>query len=303
MKKILTYLTLVGLASVCALNYHLFVFPNHFAPAGLNGICTMIQYVLDISLGYMSLIINIPLAIIMYCRVSKVLAVRSMVFILSFSLLVLALEKVDLSAFAYSTENGTSTLLGPLVAGIINGTCYAFLARICAYSGGTDFIAALIHKNRPEMNFFWITFALNAVVAAGSYFVYGMQVEPVLLCILYCFMSSNMSDRVIKNGRSAVRFEIITDYPQELAQDIIHRLRHTATLIPARGMYSGREKSVLICVVNKTQVAVLAGIVRKYPNSFAVLSNVNEVYGNFKHLKNDGKEENKLLDGGDVSAV
>ena len=68
-------------------------------------------------------------------------------------------------------------------------------------------------------------------------------------------------------------------------------------------MYSGREKSVLICVVNKTQVAVLAGIVRKYPNSFAVLSNVNEVYGNFKHLKNDGKEENKLLDGGDVSAV
>ena len=153
MKKILTYLTLVGLAAVCALNYHLFVFPNHFAPAGLNGICTMIQYVLDISLGYMSLIINIPLAIIMYKRVSKVLAVRSMVFILSFSLLVLALEKVDLSAFAYSTENGTSTLLGPLVAGIINGTCYAFLARICAYSGGTDFIAALIHKNRPEMNF------------------------------------------------------------------------------------------------------------------------------------------------------
>ena len=303
MKKVLTYLTLMALAFICAMNYHLFVFPNNFAPAGLNGVCTMIQHVLGFSLGYMNLIINIPLAILVYFKVSRVLATRSLVYVVTFSLMVLLLEKLDLSAFAYATDTGTSTILGPLAAGIINGTCTTFLVRICAYSGGTDFIAAMIHKSRPEMNFFWITFTLNGVVAMASYFVYGMQIEPVLLCMIYCFTSSTISDKLVKTGRSAVRFEIITDYPQEISADIIHQLRHSATLVPAKGMYSGKDTNVLICIVNRTQIAALADIVRQYPHSFAILSTVNQVYGNFKRLTNDGKEENKILDRGDVSAV
>ena len=79
-KKVLTYLVIAGLAVTCAFNYQLFVFPNRFAPAGLNGICTMIQYVSGVSIGYLSLIINIPLAIWVYFQVSKPLAVRSMIY-------------------------------------------------------------------------------------------------------------------------------------------------------------------------------------------------------------------------------
>ena len=48
-KKLLTWVVIIGLALVCALNYQLFVFPNRFAPAGLNGICTMIQHLSGIS--------------------------------------------------------------------------------------------------------------------------------------------------------------------------------------------------------------------------------------------------------------
>ena len=62
-KKALTYGVIMGIAVVCALNYQLFVFPNKFAPSGLNGICTMIQYVTGINIGYLSLLINLPLAL------------------------------------------------------------------------------------------------------------------------------------------------------------------------------------------------------------------------------------------------
>ena len=158
MKKLITYLAIVLMALSCALNYQLFVFPNQFAPAGLNGICTMIQYLSGISMGYLSLLVNIPLAILVYFLVSKSLAVRSMVYVLSFSLFLVVLGKLDLSAFAYSTENGTSAILGPLVAGIINGSCASVLIRSSAYSGGTDFVASIIHKYRPDFNFFWIVF-------------------------------------------------------------------------------------------------------------------------------------------------
>ena len=300
-KKILTYLFIVGIAVVYAMSYHLFIFPNEFAPAGLSGICTMIQYVFGINVGYLSLIINIPLAVWVYFSVSKSLALRSMVFVVVFSLGLVVLEYVDLSAFVYSGES--SRILGPLVGGIVNGACYAQLVKASAYTGGTDFVAALIHKKHPEKSIFGLIFAMNVVVAVASYFVYDYKMEPVILCILYSFASSTLSEQVTKSGRSAVRCEIITDRPEEISQAIIGRLRHSATLIPAKGMYSGRETNVLICVINKTQVAALSSIIRTFPNTFAVFSQVNEVMGNFLKLDEEGQEEVQLLDPGDGKAV
>ena len=300
LKKVWTYLCIVAIAMICALNYNLFIFPNKFAPAGINGICTMIQYLTGINVGYMSLLINIPLAIWVYLKVSKPLAVRSMVYVAVFSVSLVVLEHVDLSAFAYATENGTSTILGPLVGGIIYGFSYSLLVKASANSGGTDFVAAAIHKNRPDLNFFYILFALNAFVAVTSYFVYDYKIEPVLLCIMYCFTSSTITDKLAKSGRSAVCFEIITDYPEEISNEIIEKLHHSCTLIPAKGMYSGRQTNMLVCVVNKTQVAALTQIVKKYPNTFAVMDLVSEVMGNFKRLDSQGHQQPELLDQGDT---
>ena len=302
-KKVLTYLVIVGIAVVCALNYELFIFPNKFAPSGLNGLCTMIQYVTGINIGYLSLLINIPLALLVYVLVSKPLAVRSMVYVVTFSVVSVLLDYVDTSRFIYYTQTGTSTILGPLVAGVIFGSCYSMLLRASAYSGGTDFVAALIHKNHPEKSIFGLIFGINVLVAGLSYFVYDFKIEPVILCVLYSFMSSTVSERLTKNGRSAVRFEIITDYPEEIANEIINKLHHSATMIPGRGMYLNKEVSMLFVIVNNSQVSRLAQICRKYPNTFAIIDPVSEVMGNFKKYDPTGKEEVELLDGADGKAV
>ena len=298
-KKVWTYFAIAVVALVAAVNYELFVFPNQFAPSGINGICTMIQHVTGISVGYLSLLINVPLAIWCYIEVSKPVALRSMVYVLTFSVGLLILDHVDLSAFAYATENGTSKILGPLVAGIIQGYVYSILVKASAYSGGTDFISAILHKRNPNKSVFGMSFVMNSLIAVCSYFVYGYQMEPVILCIMYSFMSSNVADRQMRAGREAVCFEIITDYPKEISEEIIKRTKHSTTLIPARGMYSGRETNMLICVVNKTQAATVARICRSYPNTFAVMDPVSEVMGNFKKLSNDGKEVKSMLDAGD----
>ena len=301
--RLLTYLVIIGLAFVCALNYQLFVFPNQFAPAGLNGICTMFQYLSGFSFGFLSLVINIPLAIWSSRKVGRSFSGRSMLYVASFSLFLIFFNKLDLSCFVYITENGTSRILGPLVAGIITGACYSLLVRCSSSGGGTDFIAAVIHQSHPEKSFFWVSFTINVLVALCSYFVYDYQIEPVLLCILYCFMSSTVSDRLLKGGRSAIRCEIITDYPQEISSDIINRLHHSATLIPGKGMYLGKETCILLCVVNKVQLPMLVEITKNYPNTFTVLSSVNEVVGNFKRIDSQGNQERELFDTGDGSVV
>ena len=299
LKKIWTYAAIALVALAGAVNYELFVFPNQFAPSGVNGICTMIQELTGINVGYMSLLINLPLAFWVYKEVSKSLAIRSMIYVVVFSVGLVLLDYVDLSAFAYATENGTSKIMGPLVGGIIMGYCYSVLAKASAYSGGTDFISAIIHHRHPEKGFFGMTFAINAVIAAMSYFVYGYQMEPVIMCILYSFTSTTVGDRLMKSGRTAVRFEIMTPDPQELSREIIRRFGHSATLVPAKGMYSGKDTNLLICVVNRTQAPAMAALIRESTRSFAVMSQVGEVMGNFKHITASGKEVAPILDSGD----
>ncbi len=298
LKKVLTYLMVVGISFLSALNYHIFVFPNKFAPAGLNGICTMVQFLFDFKLGYLNLLINVPLAIVVYFLVGRSMALRSMVYTLGFSLFILVFEAVDLSAFVYQTANGTSTVLGPLTAGIITGAGAALLYKVNACCGGTEFVAGIIHRYQPQVNFFWIIFGLNISVAGLSYFVYGFQVEPVLLCIIYSFASSAIRDKITQGSRGAVRFEIVTDYPEEISREIIGQLHHSTTLIPAKGMYQQEERSILVCVINKSQVPDLTAIVKAYPRSFVIMSQVSQVIGNFKRLDAKGNPEVQLLDKG-----
>ena len=302
-KKVLTYGVIMALAVIAAFNYEIFIFPNRFAPSGLNGICTMIQYLSGINIGYLSFLINVPLAIAVYVLVSKPLAIRSLFYVITFSVVSVLLDYVDTSRFVYYTQTGTSTILGPLVAGIISGSCYALLLQASAYTGGTDFVASIVHKYHPEKSIFGLIFGMNVVVAITSYFVYDFEIEPVLLCILYSFMSSTVSERLTKNGRSAMRFEIITNHPEEIASEIINKLHHSATLIPGRGMYLNKEVDMLFVIVNNSQVNQLAQICRKYPNTFAIVDPVSEVMGNFKKYDPKGKLEVQLLDNADGKAV
>ena len=303
LKKVWTYFVIAAVAFFAAVNYELFVFPNAFAPSGLNGICTMIQYVSGISVGYLSLLINLPLAIWCYIEVSRPIAIRSMVYVVVFSVALLILDHVDLSVIAYSTENGTSRIMGPLVAGIIMGFCYSILIKASAYTGGTDFISAIIHKRHPEKSVFSLSFTINAIVAIASFFVYDYKIEPVIMCIVYSFATSTVWERFLKSGRSAMRFEIVTDHPDEVCGDIIHVLHHSATKIRAVGAFTGKETWIVMCVINNAQTEILTNIVRKYPNTFAMMSPVGGVMGNFKKLSEKGKPVTAILDEGDGKTV
>lgn len=296
MKKVVSYLMVILSAFVIALNYQIFVFPNRFAPAGLNGLFTMIQYLFDFKLSYASIILNVPLAIVVFFVVNKPFALRSLVYALAFSGFLLLFEQIDLSAFAYSTT--VSKILGPAVGGLISGYSGYYVHRVGACLGGTEFIAKLIHKKNPAFNLFSIIFSLNVVVAIASYFVYGYEIEPVLLCIIYCYMSSSVRDNMNRKHKSAIRCEIVTDHPQELGQEIIEKLRHSATVMTATGLYTKKEKTILVCVLNSSQIAELTKIVSSYPGSFVTVSQVSAVMGNFLRLDSHNQLETPLYDTG-----
>lgn len=275
---------IVAGAILMALSYELFVFPNSFAPAGINGLATMVQYLFHLNIGFFSLIVNIPLLILAWRKVDRTFTARTLLFILVFAGAALVFAQMDLSLFVYHTDTGTSTILGPIVAGIVNGAIYSFVLRHNGCTGGTDVIAELIRKRRPEASLMWLIFALNAAVAAISYFVYHFQLEPVILCLVYCYISSWVSDRMMKAGKRALKFEVITDRPNELAAQLMREMHHGVTVLPAEGMFSGTKRGLLICVVNRHQIVRFHEILGNFPGAFAYVSDVNETMGNFQKV-------------------
>lgn len=296
MKIAASYIIVLLVALVMALNYQLFVFPNRFAPAGINGILTMIQDSLGIKLSFASIVLNIPLALVCFLLDNKTSAIRSMVYTVAFSAFLALLDSLDLSRFAYSSN--VSTFVGPAVAGLISGACGYVMHTLNGHLGGTEFVAILIRRKKPRFNFFSVIFALNVAVAAISYFVYDYKIEPVLLCIIYCYFSSAVRDNMDRKYQSAIRCEIITENPKELCDDLINKLHHSATVFPAKGAFTGKEKSVIVCIVNPAQVTELTRLVTQHPGSFVALSQVSNVIGNFKRLDSHGNRPVEVFDSG-----
>lgn len=276
---------IVVAAVMLAFSYSMFIFPNQFAPAGVPGIATMIQYLLGFKVAYLTVLVNVPLLIASYFIVSKEFAVHSAIYTVVFSLTLLLLEEIDMSGIAYHTANGTSTILAPIAGGVVSGYSYTLVMKRNGCTGGTDLIGALLHHYKPEMNMLWIIFTINALVAAASYFVYDFRIEPVILCLMYCFISSKVCDLTLKGFKEAIKFEVITDAPDALADAIMRETHHGVTEVSAVGGFTHSNKTLLICVVNKHQIVQFQRIIQQFPGSFSYLSTVKETMGNFRKIK------------------
>ena len=145
------YAVIAAAAVLMAVNYYVFILPNQFAPSGLGGINTMIQYVFHFSVGYMTLILNIPLAIICWYRIDRSFVLKTLVSVAVFSGVLLLMQEgiIPAERFIYHTEDGKSTLLAPVAAGTVNGVIEAFSLQCGGSTGGMDYISALIHKRKP----------------------------------------------------------------------------------------------------------------------------------------------------------
>ncbi len=269
------YIFIVILATLSALNYAVFIFPNSFAPAGVDGICTMIQHLLGINIGYFTLVANIPLLVFGFIFLNKKFMMRTAVYVLAFSIASLIFGHIDLSLLYYYTETGTSIVLAPVAAGTVRGILYAITLKLNCSSGGTDIIVALIQIKRPYYNFMNTLFIINTLIASVSYFVFDMKIEPVICGIIYLFITSAVSNNLRLHQNEAVKFEVISPNLEEVYFAISERAKQPATIVDAYGAYSGRSEKMMICVVDKTKVPQLEEIISEFPDTVVFKSLVS----------------------------
>ena len=257
------------------------------------GLATLIQEAFHFNVAYLYLLVNVPLLVVAFFVIKRKFAVRTLLFVLVSSAAFFILREVGIRNIAFVASDTGGKLLAAIAAGFFNGLIYTILVWNDACTGGTDVVAALINHKRPETNVIWLIFSLNAVVVALSFIVYKNSYQPVLLCIAYIFVFSRVGDAVFKGSRSAVKFEVVTTHPDEITRDLFQTMRHGCTAIRVRGEYSHTDRSMLVCVINRREIADFERIIRKYEDTFAYFSGVNRIVGAFNRF---GKGTQKVDD-------
>ena len=284
-----SYFLISFIATADAFVSVLFVYPNEFAPEGVYGAVTMAQYILNFSAGYMFFIVNIPMVIAAFFLLDKHFAIKNLLYVVFFSvscpILQLIISKFDLGWIEYKAATPESAIILAMCVGVFNGIAYALTVNVGGSTGGTDILAALLNKYKPSFNTVWIIFTANASVALASYFVWGRRSFPVLMSVICSFAGGIVSDAIFRGSNSALKFEVITPYPDAVANEIMRELQHGCTKLCACGMYSNQSYGMLICVVNKRQRADFEKIIDKYDGTFAYCSNVSRTYGDFNRSK------------------
>ena len=275
---------------VRALAVYIFVSPNNFAPGGTNGIAVLLEYATGWNSGYFMLAINIPLFFVAFFFLGKreaILSTSSMA--VSSGLLILFGAIPGFPQFlAPEGEEVVYGLLAAVAGGIFLGVALAVMFRCCGTAGGTAVIASMVKKKWQNLSASWLTSAFDAVVVVVSFFVYfqsgvglAINLVPILLALVSLFVTSKTSDFILHGFKTAYKFEIVTNNPEEIAKEIMEKTHHGVTLVHATGMYTHVDKSMLVCIIRKRQITEIQRIIKKYPDTFAFFSPASEVYGRF----------------------
>ena len=274
-------LTIIS-AALSAIGLYTFVNPANFAPSGIDGVSMMLQELTKINFGYISLAINIPLLIIAWFFISKKYVIYTTLFTAVSSLMMIVMEEIEM--YQYISEN--NAWIAVLASGIMLGVRTAIMFKIGGSTGGVDIIASIVQQKRPYMNIESLISLFCYVIIGLSFFVYN-NIESVIMAVAQMLMFNLAMNYVLKTTRNAVEARIITDNPEEFKEDIIHNLKHGATIIDCTGMFTGDSKKTIVTIINLRQMNYLIKISKKHPNSFIYFSEVSGVWGNFRWNKTD----------------
>ncbi len=78
------------------------------------------------------------------------------------------------------------------------------------------------------------------IVAAAS--IVNRQVETSLYSVIALYVVVKVADFIVEGLNYAKTFHIITDYPQEISEEIIKKLDRGITGLKGKGMYPGKDK-------------------------------------------------------------
>lgn len=265
------YILLGTLLQAVAL--HLFFLSANLATGGVAGIAQMIHHYTNWPIGLMVFIGNLPLFGLGWRYLGgRRFVTRTAAAIVSYSIFVDTLAPF-MPAHGLTEDLVLNALYGAVVAGVGYGLVY----RGQGTSGGSDILARILNRWRGvPMTQSYLMVDTAVILAAG--FVFGW--EEALYAVITLYVSGIVAETTFE-GRGMVRTALlVTAQPDAVARQVLEVLQRGVTIVPAIGGYTGEPRSVLYCVVSRSEIVQLKTIVQEIdPRAFMVVGQAYEALG------------------------
>ncbi|MBN1536954.1 MAG: YitT family protein [Anaerolineales bacterium] len=271
---------LIGLGTFLqALSLRIFLVPAQLVVGGVSGIAQIVNHYSGLPIGVMTLLGNIPLFILGWRHLGGPrFALRTAFAVVSFSFF------TDILMLFLPTGGITSDLLlNTLYGAVISGIGYGIVYRGKGTSGGSDILARILnHWRGISLSQSYLLVDTLVILAAGFTFSW----EKALYALVMLYISGLAAETATEGSGVTRTVLVITDKPKKIAEAIFEVLERGVTEITARGAYTGTQRTLLYCVISRSEVTQIKTLITEIDDTaFIVIGYAHEALGEgFKEI-------------------
>ena len=267
---------------ISSLAINLFIVPNNLYTGGILGLSQLIRTMLvsifkinfnfDIS-SIIYYLINVPLFLIAYKRISKTFFIRTLfaVTINSLFLMIIPIPSEPLIK---------DLLVNVLIGGFLGGIGIGMALSTGGSTGGTHIIGILLSKKNKKFTVGNIGLIFNIIVYSICGLKYGIEI--MIYSILYAIFETIMIDRNHTQNICSEAFIFTKQRPDEMIKFITTELNRGATYWEAIGGYTNTKTYIVYAVLRKYERMRLGRHMKDFDeNAFMVGDDGVEIKGLF----------------------
>ena len=262
--------TVIG-SAIMAFGISSFLLPNQLSSGGFSGIATITYYLLNIPMGAMIFALNVPLFLFAGYRIGKEFFVKSIIGTASLSLFIDILDKYP--------PVTTDRFLACIYGGAIIGLGTAIILKVGSSTGGTELIANIIKTYNPHISMSKNLMIIDIVIIVLN-ILFFKEIEIGLYSVIAIYLYGKLIDIIFEGIYYTKLLFIISDKNEEISDVIEKEVKRGVTGLYGKGMYSDKDKLVLICAASRGDIIKIKHIAKSIDEKcFIVVANAREVLG------------------------
>ena len=248
-----------------------FLDPNDIAPGGVSGLSMIINRIIDIEVGTIILMLNVPILLLGLYKFG-------IKFLIS-TIYATVAGSVFTNLLAIYPPVTTDPLLATICGSAIASIAIGFIFKAGATTGGTDIIVKVLRLKFPHLKTGRLFLICDMVVVLLSAFVFD-NTDSALYAAIGVFLMSIVFDIILYGADGAKLIYIISNEWQAIATRLLMELDVGVTYLEGEGAYSNEKKRVIMCVVRKQIAPQVEEVVKEEDgNAFMIVSSAAEIYG------------------------
>ena len=242
--------------SASAISVSVFYNPNDVVTTGSTGLSILINRRLNIDLSVLILVISSLLLILDFCVFGFKHGSKNILGTLLFPVFIKAASIIN----NYISFDNTSLFLLILVGGVLSGIGFGFVKK-SGYSLGGFYVLYDILNKKLKVSMGKANLFCNVSIIAASIFVFGL--DKCIYAFLGLYITSYVGDKIMIGISQNKAFYIVTSKPNLVKDFIINNLKHTVTVINARGGHSDKNKKLLLCVLPTREYVTVKEVIKE----------------------------------------